>query len=782
MKSVFVETLLQVCRQFSKKIAIVDQDGQRSTTYGEMFLLARKVEKYLRDKLDSEHSFVCIRMANSMEFMAAELGVWLSHNVAVPIGITSPEDRVSAIMENSESPVLITPEVMDEISRMSLHGMSEPEAPERTDDALLIYTSGSTGTPKGILHTFDPLDHRQRCDDVPFEFSSGQVFGNAAPFYFVAIIMTYMMLSEGATVHLYSDRVKGDAKALASYIAEHGITISYIAPAVLLSFRNASSALKVVFSAGEKLTTQCSRDGYTLYNIYGMSEVFGGITSYEVGDHVMEQIPLGRCRYGIECYVMKDDGKPAGVGEEGELCLKGHFCKGYFKDAERTAELYEGGWLHTGDIVVMDNEGLLYYRNRKDWMIKVNGQRVEPGEVEAALCRLEGVSRAIVKGFDNGKGSQYLCAFYIADRDISSQQFHAHLSGLLPYYMHPVVFVRKDSFQTNANGKVDRRSLIPPQRGRSKENIVLPSSKKEMYLYEIARKILDRDDFGVTDSLLEMGMDSLHSVQMAQMAYEKNILLKPNDIHIYHTIRDIANAQMSLVYWYKPYEEGKKIVVFLCGIIGTADLKVRMSAISEHYNLIVVEPFFDHYAYILDGMEHFDDLAGLYYDLLGIRITDCSQIAGFIGFSFGGSLAYRLAQLFERDSGLEYKVVCGDAPLTFPVYVEDTPEEKQARINYIMEGDPVPDPINANIVYNGESAVSRLMSGCCLGTTNNEVLLFRCLPGDFGNLLPDYQGMVKNLTVVEVDDNHYEFCVDFHGKWNSFTIAHTLDFFRGVKK
>lgn len=779
MNSIYIERLLHNCVQYADKTAIVDQDGQRSTTYGEMLLLARKVEKYLKAELQQKHSFVCIRLDDSMEFMAVELGVWLSGNVAVPIGMSSPEDRVNTIQSNCESKILVDHQLINQIRCLDPTGMPQPEVPDRNDDALLFYTSGSTGVPKGILHTFDPLDHKLSMGYNPIQASSEQVFGNIAPFYFVAIMMTYMMLSEGATVHLYSNRVKKDPKALANYIAANKITISYIAPAVLLSFHNTSSTLKSVFTAGEKLTSQHSQEGYTLYNVYGMSEACGGVAVFKVSTQAMEHVPIGRCYAGIECCIMKEDGTYANVGEEGELCLKGHFCKGYFKDPERTAKLYEGGWLHTGDNAVIGTDGLLYYRNRKDWMVKVNGQRVEPGEVEAALCKMPGVRQAVVKGFDNGGGSQYLCAFYAADTDISLQQFYAHLSGLMPTYMHPTVYVRKDSFVTNANGKIDRQSLIPPKRGYDKEQIVLPCSKKEMYLYDIAREILGRDDFGVTDSLMEMGLDSLGAVQMMQKAGDKHILLKANDILQYQTIRNIAHAQMSLAYWFRPYETGKKIVVFSCGIIGTTELYDRINAIAQHYNVIVVEPFFEHYAYILDGQERFDDLVGLYYDLLSYKIEDPSQILGFIGFSFGGSLAYRLSQMYAEETGLTYKVVCGDAPLKFPTYVADTPEQREAAVNAIMAEDPVPNPINAKIVYEAGRAVHRLMSDVVLEPTNNEVLLFRCTTEEYGNLLTQYTNNVSQLSVVEVDDNHLDFSVDFQGKWTVFTIAHILAFFNG---
>ena len=434
MKSSFIIDLLATAARYEDKVALVDLDGSRSTTYGQLLALAKKVAAYLRQQGVAPHSNVCIRMPDTMEFMAAEIGVWLSRCVAVPIGMNSPQERVLAIARNCGSALLIDEEVMRKIKDLRASDPEETTLPESTDDALIVYTSGSTGLPKGIVHTFEPFDK-----NYPHTFglaapSPEIVFGNGIPFYFMAIVFLYDMLRAGATVHLYSANVKTDAKALRNYIMAHGITVSHISPAVLLHFLNRSSKLKAVITAGERLTTQCSKNGYVLYNLYGLSETSGTVTSFEVEPSPEEKVPLGICNPGIEFRIVGENGEDVPVGKEGELCLNGSFCKGYYKAPELTQKLYAEGWLHTGDIVSQGTDGLLYYKNRMDWMVKVNGQRVEPGEVEAAIRRMPEVEDAIVKGFDNGRGSQYLCAFYIAGRDIDRDEFTAHLDRLIPRY------------------------------------------------------------------------------------------------------------------------------------------------------------------------------------------------------------------------------------------------------------------------------------------------------------------------------------------------------------
>lgn len=770
MESIFIKELLETAARYEGKVAFVDMDGSRSTTYGQLLTLAKKVAAYLRQEGVAPRSNVCIRMPDTMEFMAAELGVWLSRCAAVPIGINSPEGRVDAIAQDCGSALLIDEEVMLKINDPAVPDTRELTLPEQTDDALIVYTSGSTGIPKGILSTFEPLDR-----NYPHTFglaapSPELVFGNGVPFYFMAIIFLYDMLRAGATVHLYPDLVKTDAERLQRYILDYGISVSHISPAVLLRFRNRSSKLKAVITAGERLTTQCSRDGYTLYNLYGLSETSGTITSFEVGRSPSEQVPIGICNPGVEFKI---------IGDEGELCLKGSFCKCYYKDPGLTQKLYVDGWLHTGDIVSQGPDGLLYYKNRRDWMVKVNGQRVEPGEVEAAIRRMPDVEDVIVKGFDNGKGSQYLCAFYIAGRDIDGDEFRAHLDSLLPRYMHPGAYVRTDTFPLNANGKVNRLALAAPVTGHRRTEREEPKTNREAVLLAIARRVMGTEELGVMDNLMDSGMDSITAIEMVNRASEKGITIKMNDLLVNKTVRELSRSRMSLVYRHHTYTGEKPVLVLSCGIIGSEKLEKRIESLSERYDILVVEPFLEHYIYLAREGDSFEDIVGLYYDLMDSMIPDKRKIAGFMGFSFGGTIAYELSRMLFLQTGSACKVICGDSPLSFPPYVELTPEQEEEEVRLILSRDKRGSGVMARIVFEGYRAVLRLMSGWKAPATSSKILLFRCIESEFGNLPSSYRENGAELTVVEVPADHSEFCIDVDNLWHDMTVAHTLKFLSG---
>ncbi len=776
MESIFIKELLETAARFENKVAFVDMDGNRSSSYGQLLALAQKVAVYLRQEGVAPHSNVCIRMPDTMEFMAAELGVWLSRCVVVPIGMNSPEDRVESIVQDCGSALLIDEKSMLKITNLSMSGTVEIMLPESKDDALIVYTSGSTGVPKGILHTFEPFDR-----NYPHTFglalpSPETVFGNGVPFYFMAIVFLYDMLRAGATIHLYSDIVKTDARNLQTYIQSHGITVSHISPVVLLNFLNRSSRLKAVITAGERLTTQCSKNGYVLYNLYGLSETFGTVTSFEVGQSPLEPVPIGTCNPGIEFRIVGENGEDVPMGEEGELYLKGCFCKGYYNDPEHSRNLLVDGWLHTGDIFLQGPDGLLYYKNRMDWMVKVNGQRVEPGEVETSIRKMPDVVDVIVKGFDNGRGSQYLCAFYIAGREIDRNEFSAHLDRFIPRYMHPGAYVRMDSFPINANGKVNRLVLTAPKRNFRPESHDVPKTNREAELLDIARNVMKTDELGVMDNLSDFGLDSISAIEIVNRASEKGITIKMNDLLVCKTVRDLSKSKMSLVYRHHSYTGERPAVVMSCGIIGSDLLEQRIDSLSERYDILMVEPFLEHYVYLAREGDAFEDIVGLYYELIDLMVPDKGRIVAFMGFSFGGTIAYELSRMLFNQTGRACKVICGDSPISFGHYVELTPEQEEEEVRLVRSRDKQGSDIKARIVFEGYQAVLRLMSDWNASPTSSEILLFRCTGSEFGDLSSLYRERGAKLAVVEVPADHTAFCLDFENRWCDFTVSHALKF------
>ncbi len=535
MESTFIIKLLETAKRLKNKIAIIDNGGNRKTTYGELLDLSLKVAGFIKGKGIASGSFISVRMPSCMEYMAAEIGIWLSKCAVVPLGDTFPQQRVDYIVGHCECPLVIDGNMMKTISNWE---PIDASIPERDDTALLMYTSGSTGNPKGVIICFDALDL-----GTPHIIETGKcteksIFGNISPFYFIAITLVYYALLAGATIHLYSSDVIMNPEMLADYISDNGITISCLTPALLGLFHNHSDNLKTLICVGDKLEGHQSKDGYLLYNGYGMTELAGSAILYEVPEKQMGNVPLGRPKYGVKCRVVGEDGKDVPRGEIGELYLKGHFCKEYFKDPEQTATLYQDGWLHTGDLVRQDTEGLFHYVNRKDNMVKLHGFRVEPGEVEIVIKNVPGVSDAVVKGFNNGGDNQYLCAYFVSDR-VSEDELRLKISESLPEYMIPSFFVQLDKMPLSPNGKIDRKALPEPK--VEQETYVAPNNETERIIAETIQSVLNlTEPVSVTAQFVAFGGDSIKAMQLVSELRKRNINITISQVLNLKTARALA--------------------------------------------------------------------------------------------------------------------------------------------------------------------------------------------------------------------------------------------------
>ena len=528
VKSQIVNRFIEAVKAYGPKSAVVDwPDGgsERRTTFDTLMQRARQVAAFIHDKGIAPQSFITLELPAGMEFLAGEMGVWMARCVAVPVGTTFPEERKAFIRQHCEAVVNIDEELMGTMGTMGTMGvMGKMEIPDETDNALLVYTSGSTGTPKGILH-----DHRSlavnglRMFDT-YSLTPDDRFAGGIPPYFIAAIY-YWKLLLGTEVHFVPTDINKDIVRMAQYHRDHGITIAFVSASVFPMYRCEAPTIRVIITGSDRVICR-QRPTYRVENTYGLSETVGPIVHTRV-DEPTENAPIGLPIPGVEVALLDDDLRPVPQGEDGEICLKGYFCKGYFKDEERTLQLYRGGWLHTNDLGRLLPDGRIQFVNRKDWMVKVNGQRVEPGEVEATICGIEGISRAVVKGFLNpSSGSQYLVGYYTVKSEeikVKSEEVRKVLEQKLPSYMVPSFLVPMERFPLNANGKIDRKSLQAPERSELAAEYAAPRNEVESALCDIMAQVMELPRVGIDDDFRQLGGDSIQMMTMQQMCADSDI-------------------------------------------------------------------------------------------------------------------------------------------------------------------------------------------------------------------------------------------------------------------
>ena len=533
----FILRLLDSFKTNEDKVAVVDQNGQRQTTYKELFTMACRVAGYLQKKNYQPHSFIGICLPTSMEYVASEIGIWLAGHAIVPMGDKYPKDRIDYIMHHCESPLLINEDIIQ--AMMKTEPVENYVLPNEEDINALFYTSGSTGTPKGVMDTFASFRIPPSAESTIKE-NIITVTGITAPMYFVACKILYAVILNGGVANMVPSEIIKDVRLLETYLDKHQIEFVFIPPTALAYFHNKSPHLKVVFAAAERLSGVSSTD-YKIINNYGQTETGGAIFTYLV-DKEYNNTPIGKPDADVEYCILDTEGKPVAQGKEGELCVRGAFTSGYYKEPELTEHLFRGGWLHTGDIVYQQPDGNVVYVNRKDWMVKINGQRVEPGEVEAVIKQVEGVKNAIVKGFTTND-RQYLCSYYIATDNVSEDIIRDYLLSKLPAYMVPAYFVKMDSFPLLPSGKTNRKALLAPS--DKTESIVrppytAPTNDAERKLCEAFEKSLNIDHVGIDDDFFELGGDSIRVMEVQTLCPE--LTLSSRMIYANRTPKKIAET------------------------------------------------------------------------------------------------------------------------------------------------------------------------------------------------------------------------------------------------
>lgn len=513
-----IKSFTEAAQNSPEKIAVIDQNGDRETSYSQLEAMSRKIACYIISKNLPKSTLIPIILPAGLEYLAAELGVWMAGYAIVPISRAFSSERINYIIEECQATFVLNE---TEIEKAMVHDSSLRSVVEidPTSDCAIFYTSGTTANPKGIMHTFESIDFTIGIQGKIFEAQATDIFVCGSPFYFVASLFYYSFLNIGATVHIYSEEVRKDVRLMEQYIKQHEITITFISPSALTNFHLESDKLRTVMTGSERLSA-VEPGSYKLINLYGLTETAGPIMFFEV-DKAYDNTPIGKPGTGVVVHILDATGSPVANGEPGEICMEGVFTKGYYKMEEATKQLYRGNVLHTGDIGMIREDGNVVYLNRNDWMVKINGQRVEPGEIEQAIKRIESIENAVVKGFVNDSGNSYLCAYYIAtDRKIDDQIIREALITKLPIYMIPSYFVQMESFPINQNGKLDRKSLPAPDINLLRAKYIAPSNEIERRLCDAFAEVLKVEKIGVEDDFIHMGGDSIKVMTIQKLCCE----------------------------------------------------------------------------------------------------------------------------------------------------------------------------------------------------------------------------------------------------------------------
>ena len=561
------------------KTAVVQAD--QSLSYAELHQAVNRLCNFLSDIDIGPDSLVGVHLARSLPQTVTLLAVTKLGATFLPLDPEYPAARVTFILRDSEPDIVITEDLEHEHlfdyagACMELDGElsiiadeSEQHETIAIDDsttAYRIYTSGSTGKPKGVDVSFASLLNLCGWYINFADITQDAVLFQPIPLGFDAFIKNiFAPLMAGGTLILAPDRVF-EATVFNRQIEQHKVTLINCVPSMFYALLDtcatqdfvALSSLKMVALGGEATDLERlrpwleSRNCHSkLANIYGPTECTDISVAWSVSaDQALElnQMPLGKAIDNAQVYLVDDKLCLVPKGVAGELLIAGAgVSKGYYNRPELNQSAFldnrfsgEGLMYRTGDLMHRNNFGMLEYLGRKDDQVKVNGMRVETGEIESRLRNLEAIADACVMLVDSR-----LVAWYqpLGLTPPGERQIREYLASHFPRSWLPKLFMSVKSMPTLPNGKLDKQALLamPLPEVSIARQIDPPENEKESILAAIWARVLSTEQLGVKENFFELGGDSINAVRVVSMANDAGLDLSVADIFEYQTIRELC--------------------------------------------------------------------------------------------------------------------------------------------------------------------------------------------------------------------------------------------------
>ncbi len=459
--------------------------GQSQMTFSELRRRSDALAAWIDRELADKPGPVAVIGHKEPEMLVAFLATVKAGRPYVPVDLSIPAQRVERILEGAQAALVLRPA---EIAAMDLPDAAAPARRVQGDDPFyILFTSGSTGEPKGVVITLANLESfvAWMLAEQPLT-ETGEVFLNQAPFSFdLSVMDLYLSLATGGTLFSITKDEVANLKDLYVALARSGVTSWVSTPSfaqMCLIERTFNQTMlpgmRRFLFCGETLAPETAQQllerfpEAVVWNTYGPTEATVATTSVLVDRELLARhspLPVGRAMPGTELLILDEQGAEVPEGERGEIVIVGpNVSPGYLAKPELTAKVFSlrngvrayrtGDWGRT-------REGLIFFEGRMDGQVKLNGYRIELGDLEANLRTLPEVADALVLPQVKEGRVDALVAFIVPagarpESDFAfAAQLKTSLGQRLPAYMVPRKFKFLEAFPMTANGKADRRKL-----------------------------------------------------------------------------------------------------------------------------------------------------------------------------------------------------------------------------------------------------------------------------------------------------------------------------------
>lgn len=481
------------------KTAVID--GGRTITFKELDDRSDRLASNIHTMVRTEDRPIAVLLPKSIEAVTADIAIMKSANIFMNLDIKTPSKRLHNIIDLIEPVLIITDSKNAELlkdligivpifvidkayceDQIDRDGVTELwKSVIDTDPFCIINTSGSTGTPKGVaLSHLSFMDFIYRSNEA-FDIGENEIMGSLSPIVFdIFVLELCLLMYRSTTLVLLPAHLSAFPVKLLNIMQDQKVSFIFWVPTIMVNIANMGLLdkeplphLKLVWFAGEVFPTKQFNIWqralpYTKFaNLYGPIETAVDSIFYIIERHIPdnEPIPIGYAYRNTDILLLDEqDRKVNDINVEGEICVRGSsLALGYYNNPIKTAEAFVQNPLNshyperiyrTGDIATINDRGELVFKGRKDSLIKHQGYRIELGEVEHVIVNTLKLVKNGCVVYDYMKKD--ITLFYENDDDINVSEFRKVLSGHLPRYMVPSVFIREKELRRNTNGKIDR--------------------------------------------------------------------------------------------------------------------------------------------------------------------------------------------------------------------------------------------------------------------------------------------------------------------------------------
>ena len=534
-------------------------------TYREIKEEAFYISGQLQSMGIKKEETVAVFMEKGWEQVVAVYGILFAGAAYLPIDIHNPKERVEKILRDSGTRIILVQKQADEqdtewlhewdcISVSGLKTDSEYKAQENKagDLAYVIYTSGTTGMPKGVMITHHNAVNTILDINVRYQITEQDTaFGISNLHFDLSVYDVFGILGAGGKLVLSDPEYGKDPAHWIQWLNQENITVWNSVPAfveMLAEYEEyqrqvTSQSLRLVMMSGDWVPV--SLPG-RIRNLFQNVEIvaLGGATEGsiwsnhfeipEVAPEDWKSIPYGKPLANQKYYVLDQNMEDCPDWVPGTLYIAGDgIAQGYLNDKEKTEEKFvvldrTGERLYcTGDMGKYWSDGNIEFLGRMDNQVKIDGYRVELGEIEAALRNIPTIRAAVVVEKKVGN-KNVLAAVFIADSDNVNENsgydnIKSNLSKVLPQYMIPSIFQEIERFPLGSNGKIDRKKILinlAECELKKETSVCRAENELQEKLLHIWTDILEQE-VNLDSDFFDMGGNSLQAVRLTNLISEK---------------------------------------------------------------------------------------------------------------------------------------------------------------------------------------------------------------------------------------------------------------------